>query len=469
MNFCQRIQVFVAVQLSLCVVPLAATAAPTLTELRQRAFPLVKKYCVGCHQPYSQSQEVERSAGRLLRRLDLNLPNGMPLAGSSQRTELERKQGDLLSMREYLELASKLDAPVMPALPLQKIKLPPGFKISIFAAAPGARSMALSPAGTLFVGTGGLSGNFNRVYAIRDLDGDGVGENVTIIADGLNTPNGVAFKNGDLYVAEISRILVFRGIERRIASNASFEVFNDSFPSDGHHGWKFIRFAPDGSLFVPVGAPCNNCVREPTHAALFKLSADGKTKTLVAQGIRNTVGFDFHPLTGDLVFTDNGRDQLGDNMPPCELNRLAKSDWLQPGVKPRHFGFPYCHSGRIADPEFGSRRACREFEAPVLEFGAHVAPLGARFYTGTRFPVEYRHQVFVAEHGSWNRTKPQGYRVSLGWSDDGGRSFQYKIFASGWLNADDTRWGRPVDVEVALDGSLLISDDMAGVIYRISY
>ena len=352
--------------------------------------------------------------------------------------------------------------------PLESISMPMGFKISIFATVPGARSMALGEDGTLYVGSGGLSGAVKKVYAVRDLDKNGTGEDVTVLADDLNSPNGVAYRNGDLYVGEISRIVVFKGIGKRIAKNAKFNVFNTSFPEDTHHGWKFIRFAPDGSLFVPVGAPCNICLKEPTYAALYKLSPDGKTKTLVANGIRNTVGFDFHPVSGDLFFTENGRDRLGDDVPPDELNTLAKKEWMSPPEPRPHFGYPYCHGKKVKDPDFGDKRGCSEFRPPALELGPHVAALGMRFYTGKSFPVEYRNQIFIAEHGSWNRSKPIGYRISLARRNTGG-AWEYSTFAAGWLNEDGSRWGRPVDVEVAPDGSLYVSDDYAGAIYKITY
>lgn len=353
-------------------------------------------------------------------------------------------------------------------LPLEKIRLPKGFQISVYAKVPGARSLALGDDGTLYVGSGGASGSQSKVYAVRDLDGDGSGESVSVVASGLNRPNGVAFREGDLYVAEISRILRFKDIKKRNGKKAEFSVFHAGFPSDRHHGWKYIRFAPDGSLLVPVGAPCNVCLKEPDYAALFKLSPDGKKKTLIAQGIRNTVGFDFQPGSGDLFFTDNGRDQLGDDLPPDELNRLARKEWESPAKPVPHFGYPYCHGKKIKDPEFGERRGCSVLRSPVLELGPHVAGLGLRFYTGSSFPEEYRKQIFIAEHGSWNRSKPLGYRITLARSESGG-GWKYETFASGWLNEDESRWGRPVDIEVAGDGSLFVSDDYADVIYRIRY
>lgn len=363
--------------------------------------------------------------------------------------------------------ASAGDEALTAKLPLSEIKLPPGFKISVFAEVPGARSMALSPSGILYVGSGGLGGENKKVYAVQDSNKDGKADSVTVILDGLDSPNGVAFKDGDLYVAEISRILKYKQVEKNLNTISEPEVFNDTFPKDLAHGWKFIRFAPDGSLLVPVGAPCNNCLRENTHAAIFKLSPDGKTKTMIAQGVRNTVGFDFDPQTKDLVFTENGRDNLGNDVPFCELNKLPAANWQS--NKMLHFGFPYCHSGNIADPQFGERKNCSEFVKPVMNFGAHVAPLGMRFYTGSAFPKEFKNQIFAAEHGSWNRDEPQGYRVSLAWTEDSGKTYTYKIFAEGWLRANGEKWGRPVDIENLPDGSILVSDDYAGVIYRISY
>jgi glucose/arabinose dehydrogenase len=342
-------------------------------------------------------------------------------------------------------------------LPVEKIKLPPGFTISIYASdVPGARSMALSPAGTLFVGTR----DEGKVYAIRDLNHDGRADHVVIITRGLNMPNGVAFRDGALYVAEVSRVLRFDDIEARLENPPQPVVVNDSFPRDRHHGWKFIRFGPDRKLYVPVGAPCNIC--EPgdeRYASILRMNPDGSGLEVFARGIRNTVGFDWHPGTRELWFTDNGRDMLGDDRPPDELNYAPQ--------KGMHFGFPYCHGSNIADPEFGRKHNCSEFTPPAIELGPHVASLGMRFYTGTMFPPEYRNQIFIAEHGSWNRTRPIGYRVTLV-QLQGNRAVKYEVFAEGWLEGDRP-WGRPVDVQVMPDGALLVSDDYAGAIYRIAY
>src|ERR671922_255416 len=342
-------------------------------------------------------------------------------------------------------------------LPLGRIKLPPGFEISVYASGvKGARSMTLSPHGTLFVG----SRSAGNVYAVVDRDGDGKADEVITLARGLNSPNGVAFREGALYVAEINRVLRFDDIERRLSSAPPPVVVNDKFPKDGHHGWKFIRFGPDGLLYVPVGAPCNICQRNADrYAVIMRLRPDGTNLETFARGVRNTVGFDWHPETKELWFTDNGRDWLGDDSPPDELNRAP-----QPGM---HFGFPYCHGGSIADPEFCGKRRCSEFTAPVQNLDPHVAALGMRFYTGTMFPEAYRQQIFIAEHGSWNRTTPIGYRLTLVRLDNH-RAVSYEPFAEGWLH-DGRVWGRPVDVQVMPDGSLLVSDDRADVIYRIAY
>ena len=342
-------------------------------------------------------------------------------------------------------------------LMISAIKLPPGFKIDIFAdQVTGARSMALSPSGILFVGTR----DTGRVYAVIDQDKDFKADRIIIIAQGLNMPNGVALRNGDLYVAEVRRILRFRQIESHLDKGVTPEVVYDHYPSDRHHGWKFIRFGPDGKLYVPVGAPCNVCrSEEPLYATITRLDPDTGAMEIFAHGVRNSVGFDWNPRTGVLWFTDNGRDWLGDNQPPDELNRAP--------LQGLHFGFPFCHGGVIADPEFGSQQSCAQFTPPAMALGAHVAPLGMRFYTGRMFPAQYRDQIFIAEHGSWNRSQKVGYDISLvKLAND--RPVSYEPFAKGWL-LGNSAWGRPVDLEVMPDGSLLVSDDRNGVIYRITY
>ncbi|MGO4327270.1 sorbosone dehydrogenase family protein [Cupriavidus sp. 2TAF22] len=342
------------------------------------------------------------------------------------------------------------------ALPLDQIKLPPGFRIEVLSqSVPEARGMTMSPAGTLFVGTRGEG----KVYAISNpLAGS---PQVRTVATGLTMPVGVAFRNGALYASSTSRIVRLDDVEARLDNPPRPVVVSDRFPGETHHGWKFIAFGPDGYLYVPVGAPCNICAPdENRYANIMKMKPDGSDLQVVARGVRNSVGFDWHPATRQLWFTDNGRDFLGDDQPDDELNRLTRAG--------QHFGYPFCHAGTIADPEFGKQRACAEFEPPVARLGAHVAALGMRFYTGAQFPAEYHNNIFIAEHGSWNRSERIGYRIARIVLDDAGQVVRQEIFAQGWLQ-NDKPWGRPVDVQVAPDGSLLVSDDMAGAIYRIRY
>jgi glucose/arabinose dehydrogenase len=340
---------------------------------------------------------------------------------------------------------------------LSAIQLPPGFKISVYADnVPGARSLALSPSGVLFVGTR----QTGRVYAVVDKDQDLHADDVITIADGLDLPNGVALWDGDLYVAEVHRILRYPRIETLLTAPPKPEVIFDGFPKDRHHGWKFIRFGPDGRLYVPVGSPCNVCRKDqPIYSTITRMNRNGSQFEIFANGVRNSVGFDWHPQTGELWFTDNGRDWLGDDQPPDELNRA--------NLKGLHFGFPFCHGGALADPEYGSERVCSQFTPPAVRLDAHVAPLGMRFYTGLMFPKEYLNQIFIAEHGSWNRSRKSGYRLTLVRMQDN-RILSYEPFAQGWL-IDENAWGRPVDLEIMADGSMLVSDDQNGVIYRISY
>ncbi len=345
------------------------------------------------------------------------------------------------------------------ALRLEEIELPAGFSIDVFASGIDlARSLAKSPSGTVFVGTGGLRQS-DAVYAIVDGDGDGRADRRYEIASGLNRPNGVAFHDGDLYVAEISRILRLDNIDSRLDSPPEPVVITDDLPDRRHHGWKFIRFGPDGRLYVPVGAPCNVCDEGDPFATILRLDDDGGHQ-VVARGVRNTVGFDWHPGTGQLWFTDNGRDAMGDDVPPDELNVLTEDG--------QHFGYPYCHGQDISDPEFGDVRPCAELVPPALDLGPHVGAIGMRFYRGDAFPERYRGQIFIAEHGSWDRSNKIGYRVMVVHVDPDGRATDYEEFATGWLQGEDS-WGRPVDVMERADGSLLVSDDMRGVIYRIVY
>ncbi len=349
-------------------------------------------------------------------------------------------------------------------LPTDKIKLPPGFTISVFAHdLPDARSMAWGDRGTLFVGTRGAG----KVYAVRHQDGKAT--QVFTVASGLNMPNGVAFRDGALYVAAVNRILRYDDIESRLDSPPPPVTVSDKFPAETHHGWKFIRFGPDGWLYVPVGAPCNVCEPDERHGLIARIRVDAAPATgapgpagsgyeVFARGVRNSVGFDWQPETRELWFTDNGRDMMGDDLPSDELNHAP--------AKGMHFGFPYCHQGDTPDPGF-TRRSCAEFTPPAVKLGPHVAALGMRFYTGAQFPAEFRGNIFIAEHGSWNRSRKIGYRVARV-AVEGGRAIKHEVFAEGWLQGESA-WGRPVDIELMPDGSLLVSDDRAGAIYRIAY
>ena len=345
---------------------------------------------------------------------------------------------------------------------LDKLTLPPGFSIEVYAAdVPNARQMVLSPNGTVFVSTR----QAGDIYAVRDDDGDQLADQVFVLDSDLNMPNGVAFRDGDLYVAEINRILRYDDIESRLDSPPEPVVLNDSLPTERAHGWKFIAFGPDGRLYVPVGAPCNICFHEdeePRFATILSMEPDGSDVQIYARGIRNSVGFDWHPTSGALWFTNNGRDRLGDTQPADTLNHAPAA-----GL---HFGFPFCHQGNIQDPEFNTR-PCSDFRSPAQRLGPHVASLGMEFYTGDMFPASYRDHIFIAEHGSWNRSPEAGhtgYRLMVA-RLDGDRVTGYDIFAEGWLEATNEAWGRPVDVEVMPDGALLVSDDSVGAIYRITY
>lgn len=341
---------------------------------------------------------------------------------------------------------------------LDKIQLPEGFKIEVYAEdVVNARSMCLSKSGTLFVGTRG-AGN---VYALQDTDGDMKIDKKYLLAEGLEMPNGVALKDGDLYVAEYNRILKFKNIEANLAK-PKFEIVTENYPSKKHHGWKYIAFGPDGKLYVPVGAPCNICESEDEiFNTITRINSDGTNREIIAKGVRNSVGFDWHPETGDLWFTDNGRDWMGDDEPACELNHLTKAG--------EHFGYPYCHQGNLLDPKLGDGKSCDDYTSPTQNLGAHVAALGMEFYTGQQFPANYKNQIFIAEHGSWNRSKKVGYKITAVTLENG-KAVSAKPFVTGWLDkGEDEAWGRPVDVELLPDGSMLISDDFADAIYRISY
>lgn len=338
---------------------------------------------------------------------------------------------------------------------LSRLHLSPGFEIEIFAEVEDARSLASSPSGTIYVGTR----HAGKVYALADKDKDHRIDDKYVIASGLDMPNGVAFKDGDLYVAEVSRIIVFRNIEENLSNPPEPEIIYDGYPDDRAHGWKYIAFGPDGKLYVPVGAPCNVCESDSIYATITRIDLRENAPEIIHRGVRNSVGMDWDPLFQDFWFTDNGRDNLGDNLPADELN------WTP--VDGKHFGFPYCHQGDLPDPEFGKEHDCSEFSKPIKKLGPHVAALGIEFYDKTVFPASYHGHLFLCEHGSWNRSTPIGYRVSL-LRTGKGEVISYEPFIKGWLQEEEVL-GRPVDLEVLDDGSMLISDDHAGLIYRVYY
>jgi glucose/arabinose dehydrogenase len=346
--------------------------------------------------------------------------------------------------------------PALAATKLDKLVLPKGFHIALYAdQVPNAREMAVGANGTVFVGSTGAG----KVYALTDRDGDGVADQVRVIASGLQLPMGVAFHDGDLYVSAVSRIVVLRDIEQHLDAPPKPELVTDKLPTETHHGGKFLAFGPDGKLYVPIGAPCNICDPAPDHGKLIRMNPDGGGWEDVARGIRNTVGFDWQPGSGHLWFTDNGRDLLGDDIPSDELNEITATG--------QHFGYPYCHQGDTLDPDFGKGRSCKDYVPPVLKLGAHVASLGMRFYDGNQFPASYKGAIIVAEHGSWNRTQKSGYRV-MTVRLKGDKVLSYAPLITGF-EQDESAWGRPADVQPLADGSVLVSDDLAGAVYRVTY
>jgi len=341
------------------------------------------------------------------------------------------------------------------APPLQSLRVPAGFQISLYSdQVPNARGMALGTRDTVFVGS-----QKGDVYALTGMK-NGRAEHVYVIARDLEMPVGVAFHDGALYVSAVSRILKYPDIEAHLTDPPKPIVVTDKLPTKTHHGWKFIAFGPDGKLYVPIGAPCNICNPGPDFAKIIRMNPDGSDWQTVATGIRNSVGFDWQPGTHTFWFTNNGRDLMGDDIPDDTLNRVAKLG--------ENFGYPWCHAGNVPDPEFGKGHACSDFAQPALRLGAHVAALGMRFYVGRMFPAAYRDAVFIAEHGSWNRSRKSGYRVVVAHVGKDGKVSGSQPFLTGFLDGE-TGLGRPADVQPMRDGSLLVSDDQNGVIYRITY
>ena len=372
------------------------------------------------------------------------LPPGSPLIG-----------------RPDVEEAKKL-APIVPSpiptaadrLPVDKLRAPSGFRIEVFMAnVPNAREMAVGEKGTVFVG----SRLIDKVHAIVSRNGQ---REVKAIASGLHRPNGVALHNGTLYIAEVSRISKIDEAEDHVDNPPAPTSVYEDLPKDEAHGWKFIGIGPDNKLYVPIGQPCNNCMPPPTHGQIRRLNLDGTGVELVARGVRQTVGFDWHPVSKELYFTDNGRDWLSEDLPEDKLNRVTQLG--------QHFGVPYCYQGNIPDSEFGWGHSCSEFTPPVALMGPHTATLGMRFYTGRMFPAEYLNAIFVARHGSWNRTHKVGGDIVVVKLNGDGSVKSVEPFITGFIQ-DNNYVGRPVDVAFLKDGSMLISDDFNGAVYRVSY
>jgi glucose/arabinose dehydrogenase len=357
-----------------------------------------------------------------------------------------------------LSLASATAAGCMAAEPdenLSRITLPRGFSIRIYAEnLKEPRQLAVGDQGTVFAGSGA-----GKVYAIEDKNRDFIADGIYVIDRGLDRPTGVEFKSGSLYVGALDRILRYDGIEPIIDQPPAADIVTAGLPDKTQHGRRYLRFGPDGLLYVTIGAPCNVCV-EDGFAQIRRMRADGSGEEVYVSGVRNSVGMAFSPGTGRLWFTDNGRDMLGDDIPADELNQVT-----QPG---QDFGFPYCHQGDLLDAEFGQGKSCTDYVPPAVKLGAHVAALGLAFYTGSMFPPAYSGALIIARHGSWNRSEKVGYDLAIVRFDADGQPLAPEVFASGWLQ-DGKQWGRPADVMQLADGSLLVSDDVADVIYRISY
>lgn len=340
-------------------------------------------------------------------------------------------------------------------LPLSKLKLPPGFTAEVWASGIlDARGLRQGDKGTVFVSSLFVAG---KIYAVQDRGGK---REVKTIAEKLFLPNGIEFHKGSLFVATPKDITRYDNIEANLDNPPKPVMVYDKLPGDVPHGWKFIKIGPDGKLYVPVGAPCNICMPDEQHAQIRRMNLDGTGEEIVARGVRNTVGFDWDPKTGDLWFTDNGRDWLSEDLPNDELNHITQTG-------KQHFGFPYCHQGDFADPEFGWGKSCSDYTKPAMLTGPHAGTLGMRFYTGKMFPAKYRGAMFIARHGPWNRTKKYAADVVVAWPDGKGGA-RMEPFMTG-LVENNEYLGRPVDVLVMKDGSLLVSDDHNGAIYRISY
>ena len=373
------------------------------------------------------------------------------LSDQSAATIAAMKKLKLISLFSWILLSGCIQADVQ----LDLIKLPQGFSIEVYAeGVENARQMVRGTQGTVFVG----SRRAGKLWAVTDSDGDQRAESVRLIDEGLDLPSGLEFLDGSLYVGALDKVLRYDNIEMLLDSPPEPVVVTDELPDKTHHGWKYLRFGPDGKLYIPVGAPCNIC-DDQGFGEIRRMNPDGSGMETYARGVRNSVGLAFHPENGQLWFTDNGRDRLGDDLPADELNHAP-----QAGL---HFGFPYCHQGDLLDEQFGKGKSCDDYTPPVAKLDPHGAALGLAFYTGDMFPEEFKNRLFITQHGSWNRSEKIGYQVRVLEVQADGRVLNNKVFASGWLQNEEA-WGRPNDVLVMPDGALLVSDDQANVIYRIS-
>jgi glucose/arabinose dehydrogenase len=435
---------------------------------------LYRQNCAGCHGDQREGGEgpsLTAHAGQAKAgkpNLAAFIANGAPAKGMpAWKGVLDAGQigaiADFLLAPNAANAANAAPVKAAPAATypeLANFRLPVGFSISVFSdQVESARSLAVSPSGVVYVG----SGKAGKVYALVSSKHDNVIDKVVVVAEGLQQPN-VAWHDGVLYVGEIGRVLRFDSIDNNLDKNfehkPAYRVIKADLPKDTHHGAKAIKVGPDGKLYIPIGAPCNVCNKEDqVYSKIHRMDTDGSHFEEFARGIRNSVGLSWHPVTRQLWFTDNGRDLLGDNLPSDKLNLAPK-----PGL---HFGFPYCAGGVLPDPEFAAGRRCDEFVAPMAKLGPHVAALGLNFNTGKMFPAEYRNQLFIAEHGSWNRSQKSGYRVALVTLADN-KVASDTVFIDGFLQ-DGVVVGRPVDIGFLPDGSMLVSDDFKGRVYRVTY
>jgi glucose/arabinose dehydrogenase len=452
----------------LAILSLAACLAAHAAEPAINGAGLYQQHCAACHGAKREGAagpsladstwtKVKPQKAALEKFISTGLPAaGMPAwKGTLPPASIAAIAGYLLNPGAAPKAAEAAAPAKYPEL--ANFKLPVGFSISVFSdQVPAARAMAVAPSGIVFVGSRAAG----KVYALVSSKNDYVVDKVVTVAEGLDAPIGIAYLKGALYVSTISRLLRFDNIEATYDKAPKYELVNTGLPSDKWHGEKIVKVGPEGKLYIPVGAPCNVCNNEnQLHSKIYRMNPDGSGREEFARGIRNSVGFAWHPETRHMWFTDNGRDMLGDNMPSDKLNTAPTA-----GL---HFGFPYCAGGVIPDPEFAAGRKCSEFVEPMVKLGPHVASLGLEFNTGSQFPAQYKNQLFVAEHGSWNRSQKIGYRVAL-ITLANSKVVSDTVFIDGFIQNGEVV-SRPVDIAFLADGSMLVSDDHKGRVYRVTY